>query len=101
MAKIVQDINGKYWVGKELYSHTQYISFDKVKLDVDNEKITLEPTLDEIKQDIKTMLHISIEESSPVFDKVIDMLTMVKVNGKTPTYFSNYMAKYGVSKIKK
>jgi hypothetical protein len=97
MPQIVLSTNGKDWVGKELYPGEQYVSSHDVKFKVSKEDIVLEPTEQQLINSIDQLFKIQITSESPIFKKVVDLLTNQTYTNGMCMYFNNWKAKYGVS----
>ena len=93
MPQIVLSTDKTTWVGKELYPNERYISFDE-------SDIILDAQLSTLATDIEMLFDITICPTTHI--DIIKLLARQLCNPKYTNnrclYFSNYKAKYGVSK---
>ena len=98
MPKIVLSTDKTTWIGFELYPGNQYISFDEVKFTIPQSDIILEPTADQICDDLLMLFDVNVLTSNVIFKELCYLLCEQRYTGGQCIYFKNYNAKYGVSK---
>lgn len=100
MPQIVLSTDKTTWVGKELYPNERYISFDEYQFKVDESDIILDVQLSTLATDIEMLFDITVCPTTHI--DIIKLLAKQLCNPEYThnkcLYFSNYKAKYGVSK---
>ena len=100
MPKIVLSSDQTTWVGFELYPGERYTSFDDVCFNVSLDDIVVEPTIEQIFEDIEIYLKIKLASDTPpslVLD-IVQYLCQPRYVGETCRYFSNRSSKFKISK---